>query len=57
MRIWQKIKEKDTVIYNEEKYIVVKIYKLDETPYADLKNIANGKICRGALYSCKINKN
>lgn len=58
MRIWEKIKVADTVMYNNEKYIVLKIYEFDETKYVDLKNKNNGKICRATLYSCyKIDEN
>lgn len=57
MRIWEKIKVNDTVIYNEERYVVLKIYEFDGTIYADLKSINNGNICRATLYSCRIDEN
>lgn len=54
MRIWEKIKVNDIVVYKDEKHIVQKIYEIDGTMYAELKNINSGNICRAALYGCSI---
>ena len=55
MRIWEKIKVKDEVTYQEEQYIVEKIYKEETTTYAIIRNIVSGKECSVPLYACRIN--
>lgn len=57
MRKWRRIKVNDTVVYNEERYVVLKIEEFDETIHVDLKNIKKGNVCRIPLYSCKIETN
>lgn len=57
MRIWEKIKVNDTVKYKDEEHIVQKIYEIEGTMYAELKNINSGNICRATLYSCRYDKN
>lgn len=57
LRIWERIKVNDTVIYNNEKYIVLEIFEYDKTKYANLKNLKTGEICRTQLQSCKIEEN
>lgn len=57
LRIWEKIKVNDKVIYKEEEYIVEKIYKEDTTKYAIIQNVVSGKECSVPLYACKINEN
>lgn len=57
MRIWEKIKVNDKVTYQEEQYMVEKIYKEDTTIYAIIRNIVSGKECSVPLYACRINKN
>ena len=57
LRIWERIKVNDTVIYNNEKYIVLEIFEYDKTKYANLKNLKNSEICRTRLQSCKIEEN
>lgn len=57
LRIWEKIKVNDTVIYNNEKYIVLEIFDDDRTKCATLKNLQTGEICRTQLYSCRIEEN
>lgn len=53
MRIWEKIKVNDRVIYQNEQYIVLDIFRDDKTMYATLKNIKTGDECRKPLYSCR----
>ena len=57
LRIWERIKANDTVIYNNEKHIVLEIFEYDETKYANLKNLKTCEICRTRLQSCKIEEN
>lgn len=57
MRIWERIKVNDTVIYNNEKYIVLEIFEYDKTKYANLKKLKTGEICRTRLQSCQIEEN
>ena len=42
LRIWERIKVNDTVIYNNEKYIDLEIFEYDKTKYANLKNLKTG---------------
>ena len=57
MRIWEKIKINDIVIYKDEKYVVKNIYKESATTYGILKNIATGKERDVPLYACKYEEN
>lgn len=57
MRIWEKIKVNDVVIYNNKKYVVEKIYKEDITTYGILKNIDDDTECHAPLYACRIDEN
>lgn len=57
LRIWERIKTNDTVIYKNETYIVLEIFEYDKTKYANLKNKKTGEICRTPLQSCKAETN
>ena len=57
MRIWEKIKVNDVVIYNNKRYVVEKIYKEDVTTYGILRNIDDNTECHAPLYACRINEN
>lgn len=56
MRIWEKIKVDDIVIFKEERYVVEKIYKEDNTTYGILKNISTGDSCISPLYCCTLSE-
>lgn len=56
MRIWEKIKVNDVVIHNNEKYIVEKIYKEENTTYGILKKLSTGDSCIKPLYCCTLSK-
>lgn len=57
MRVWQKIKVNDVVIYRDEKYIVLDIYKEDSSTYGIIKKIKNESIIHVMLNACSLDEN
>ena len=57
MRVWEKIKVKDVVVYRNEKYIVEDIYKEDSTTYGIIKNIKDGNVIHVMLAACRLDEN
>lgn len=57
MRVWERIKPKDVVVYRDEKYIVEGIYKEDSTTYGIIKKIKDGNIIHVMLNACRLDEN
>jgi len=57
MRVWQKIKVNDVVIYRDEKYIVLDIYKEDSSTYGIIKKIKDESIIHVMLNACSLDEN
>ena len=57
MRVWQKIKVNDVVIYRDEKYIVLDIYKEDSSTYGIIKKIKDESIIHARLNACSLDEN
>ena len=57
MRVWQKIKVSDVVIYRDEKYIVLDIYKEDSSTYGIIKKIKDESIIHVMLNACSLDEN
>lgn len=57
MRIWERIKINNKVFYQNEEYIVLKIFNYkDGTTYAEVQNVQTGEIYNKSLKSlCKEN--
>lgn len=57
MRVWQRIKINDVVVYRDEKYIVIDIYKEDSTTYGIIKKIKDEATIHVRLNACSLDEN
>lgn len=54
MRVWERIKINDVVVYRDEKYIVVDIYKENSTTYGILKKVKDETMVHAMLAACRL---
>lgn len=57
MRVWERIKINDVVVYKDEKYIVIDIYKEDSTTYGIIKKLDDESIIHVRLNACRFDAN
>lgn len=56
MRVWERIKINDVVVYRDEKYIVVDIYKENSTTYGILKKVKDETMIHAMLTACRLDE-